>query len=323
VSANKPCTGDDVKIRILGDKIFGYPNDCVQSCLPRTEVRFIKSAVEGSCEDVEFTILVKKEEMVTELSPMPLPMEIFTRAGEGDYNCPPGADTKVVMIRKLALEYGAESDKQCSEMCMPAAVVGYLPGAEKDTCKHRGFRSFMMDTSVTKMGMPVAIKVFGIKLVPRKAVPEKIVVECGRGTSNVVVTNQEIVSDYGGSYERGAQECVEMCLETSDVALIPGAAKGTCDKLGYTVSKGPGMARSMELRREVEVNLFTVYKPDCPRLMKPFSASKCVDPIMLGWFMNAFGTCTDAIGCGSDRKTYARKLFRTKYHCEQAASKYC
>jgi hypothetical protein len=74
------------------------------------------------------------------------------------------------MTRGLSLEYGSENDKQCSEICMPSAVVSFLPGAEESTCKHRGFSLFVKDTSVTQMGQAVAVKVFAIRPVKRKAV---------------------------------------------------------------------------------------------------------------------------------------------------------
>jgi hypothetical protein len=181
----------------------------------------------------------------------------------------------------------------------------------------------------------------------------------------------QIVSDYGGSYERGAQECVEMCLASADVTSIPGscfpkyvmmtslmccvllqarpwapatswATRSTRGPVwrarwssgGFYHAHACAHSLSRELHtsnpytREVEVHLFTVYKPglfppqfdpfylhvcvcvcvcvcvfecvcgwsrarrsknvqhivlcpaDCPRLMKPFQAGKCMTQIV-------------------------------------------
>merc|ERR1740117_2591987 len=83
--------------------------------------------------------------------------------------------------------------------------------------------------------------------------------------------------------------------------------------------------RSDQLRgaENMITNVFGEAEPRCPRLNAPFQASDCPNPIKLGYYGNAFGTCMKAVGCGKDRARYKKKLFRTKSHCERALRVKC
>jgi len=324
ISNDVECGEDEVKIYAIGNKKFGakFKSDCVQACTLKSEAAFIKDTAQGSCEELGYEILRKRASIELENAPMPISVLIFRMAKPNDYNCPPQADTKVAMSGEMAAEYGALA-KECAEMCMPEQALGFIPGAKAGTCKRKGYAKFDRDTEVTKMGQAVPVKVYKRKLVKRLPRPPPKVIECERGMTKIAFYDPEMVEMYGGSGNPNSKECVEICYDKTALELIARAEESSCAELGYPVWKAENMVRSMELRGEVDANVFKSNAIACPRLTRPFQASNCPRPIKLGWYGNAFGKCTKAIGCGPDRKKYLRKLFFTKNHCEKAIRNHC
>jgi hypothetical protein len=146
------------------------------------------------------------------------------------------------------------------------------------------------------------------------------VISCNK--RSVAILDPVMVEQYGGSGARGADECVELCVAARVANALQSVTRAsTCAEAGYTVWQEETAVRVDGT--EMTTNVFVPVKKNCPRLTGPFSPSVCPNPIRLGWYGNAFGTCVKAVGCGNDRKTYLRKLFRTKAYCDRAMANLC